>query len=80
MSEILGVYATLDFSRYLLLVSTLLNNYGATNLVNDRALLILDTFIKVRVDECVEARSLSLLILGRGKCVLKNILDRVRGL
>ena len=79
MSEILGVYATLDFSRYLLLVSTLLNNYRATNLVNDRALLILDTFIKVRVDECVEARSLSLPILGRSKHVLKNILDRVRG-
>ena len=80
MSKILGVYATLDFSRYLLLASTLLDNYRATNLVNNRALLVLDTFIKVRVDECVEARSLSLPILGRSKHVLKNILDRVRGL
>ena len=79
MLDILGVYATLDFSRHLLLVSTLLNNYSTTNLVNNRALLVLDTFIKVRVDKCVKARSLSLLILGRSKRVLKNILDRVKG-
>jgi hypothetical protein len=40
---------------------------------------VLGTFIKVRTDECVEASSLSLLILGRGERVLKNILDRVKG-
>ena len=79
MLEVLSVYATLNFSRYLLLVSTLLNNYSTTNLVNDRALLVLGTFIKVRVDEYVKASSLSLLILGRSEHVLRNILDRVKG-
>ena len=71
---------TLDFSRHLLLISTLLNNYRAINLVNDRLLLKLGSFVKAKPDKYIEARTSSLLIIGRGKRVLKNVLDRARGL
>ena len=80
ISEVLGVYTILDFLYYLLLVSILLNNYSTTNLVNNRALLILDTFIKAKADKYIKASSLSLLILGRSKYILKNILDREKRL
>ena len=36
--------------------------------------------MKAKPDECVEARTSSLPIIGRGKRVLKNVLDRARGL
>ena len=71
---------TLDFSRHLLLISTLLNNYRATNLVNDRLLLKLGSFVKAKPDKYVEARTSRLPIIGHRKQVLKNVLDRARGL
>ena len=71
---------TLDFSRHLLLMSTLLDNYGATNLVNNHSLLKLGSFIKAKLDKYVEVGTSSLLITRHRKQVLKNILDRARGL
>ena len=71
---------TLDFSRHLLLISTLLNNYKAINLVNNHLLLNLGSFVKAKLDKCIEAGTSSLLITGHRKQVLKNVLDRARGL
>src|SRR5579859_2045256 len=71
---------TLNFSRYLLLISTLLNNCRATNLVNNHSLLKPGSFVKAKPDKCVEVGTSSLLITGHRKQVLKNVLDRARGL
>src|SRR6266536_4944401 len=71
---------TLDFLHHLLLISTLLDNYGATNLVNNCLLLKLGSFVKAKPDKYIEAGTSSLLITGHRKQVLKNVLDRARGL
>jgi hypothetical protein len=67
----------LDFSRYLLSASTLLNNYNATHLINSKELLELKSFTKVAYNECVKAGSFSLPILGRGKRVIKKVLNNI---
>ena len=69
------MYTTLDFSRYLLFASTLLDNCSATHLVNSKELLKLKSFTKVAYNECVKAGSFSLLILGHGKRVIKKALN-----
>ena len=71
---------TLNFSHHPLLISTLLDNCGATNLVNNHLLLKLGSFVKAKLDKYVKARTSSLLIIGYRKQVLKNILDKARGL
>jgi hypothetical protein len=70
----------LDFSRYPLFASTLLNNYSITHLVNSKELLELRSFIKVAYNKCVEAGSFSLLILRYGKRVIKKVLNSVASL
>ena len=80
ISDALGVYTTLDFSRYLLSESTLLDNYRAIHLVNYKERLSPRSFIKARSDEYIDASSLSLPILGRGTRVIKDYLNRERGL
>ena len=73
------MYATLDFSCHPLSESTLLNNCGATHLVNSKEMLEPRTFVKAALNECVDAGTQSLPILGRGTRVLRNILYRSRG-
>jgi hypothetical protein len=46
-------------------------------LVNSKELLELRSFIKVAYNECVEAGSFSLLILGYSKRVIKKVLNSV---
>jgi hypothetical protein len=70
----------LDFSRYLLFASTLLNNCSAIYLINSKELLVLKSFTKVAYNKCVEASSFSLLILRRGKRVIKKVLNSVASL
>jgi hypothetical protein len=59
----------LDFLRYLLLASTLLNNYSAIYLVNSKDLLKLESFIKALFNKCV----------GRGIKVIKKAINRAAG-
>jgi hypothetical protein len=49
----------LDFLRYLLLASTLLNNYSATHLVNSKDLLELRSFVKALFNKCIEEGAIS---------------------
>ena len=65
----------LDFSCYLLLASILLDNCGATNLVNSKDLLEPESFVKAAINEYIKARLSSLLILGQGTHVIKRVLD-----
>jgi hypothetical protein len=67
----------LDFSRYPLSASTLLDNYSAMHLVNSKELLVLRSFTKAVYNKCVEAGSFSLPILGHGKRVIKKVLNSV---
>ena len=73
------MYITLDFLIHLLLQSTLLDNYRAIYLVNSKELLDRGTFVKVGIDDYVEARTTSLLILGRGTCIIKNVVNKPEG-
>jgi hypothetical protein len=70
----------LDFSRYPLSTSTLLNNYNAIHLINNKELLELRSFIKVAYNKCIEAGSFSLLILGHSKKVIKKVLNNIASL
>jgi hypothetical protein len=65
----------LDFLRYPLSASTLLNNYSAIYLVNSKDLLELRSFVKALFNKCVEAGSSSLPILGRGIKVIKKAIN-----
>jgi RAB protein geranylgeranyltransferase component A len=70
----------LNFSRYPLFISTLLNNYNAMHLINNKELLELKSFIKVAYNKCVEAGSLNFPILRHSKRVIKKVLNSVASL
>jgi hypothetical protein len=67
----------LDFSRYLLSTSMLLNNYSVIYLINSKELLELRSFIKVAYKKCVEASSFSFPILEYSKKVIKKALNSI---
>ena len=46
---------TLDFNRHLLTNYTLLDNYRASNLVNDKKLLVPSSFVKLTSNKYVKA-------------------------
>ena len=69
----------LNFLKYPLSASTLLNNYSAIHLINSKDLLELRSFIKALFNKCIEVRSLSLLILGRGTKVIKKAINGAAG-
>ena len=70
----------LDFAKYPLSASTLLDNYKAINLINNKDLLKPELFVKASYNKYVEARSLSLLILGYSTKVIKKALNRTNSL
>jgi len=70
----------LDFSRYPLSASTLLNNYSAIYLINSKNLLKLKSFIKASYNKCIKASFLSLLILRYSKRVIKKALNSIASL
>ena len=65
----------LNFAKYPLLASTLLDNYKAIYLVNNKDLLELRLFVKASYNKCIKARSSSLLILGYSIKVIKRALN-----
>ena len=75
-----GIYATaLDFSRHPLADYTLLDNCGASNLVNDKKLLVPSSFVKSTSDEYVKAGTSRIPILRRGKRLLSKVLEGLDG-
>jgi hypothetical protein len=67
----------LDFSRYPLSITILLDNYSAIHLINSKELLKLGSFTKVAYNKCVKAGSFSLLILRYSKRVIKKALNSI---
>jgi hypothetical protein len=65
----------LNFSRYPLFTSTLLDNYSTIHLINSKELLKLKSFTKVAYNKYIEAGSFSFPILGYSKRVIKKVLN-----
>jgi len=66
----------LDFLRYPLSASTLLDNYKAIHLINSKDLLELGSFIKALFNKYVEAGSSSLLIFKRSIKVIRKAINK----
>ncbi len=73
----LSIYTILDFSYYLLSISTLIDNYSIIYIINSKYFIKLSIFIKLLLGDIIEVRSSSLLIIRRSTRVIKNTLNRV---
>jgi hypothetical protein len=69
----------LDFLRYPLSQSTLLDNCGTMYLVNSKNLINSGTFIKAKINNYVKAGITSLPIIGYGTRIIKNVVNRPMG-
>jgi len=67
----------LNFAKYPLLASTLLNNCKAIHLINNKDLLKLGLFVKASYNKYIKAKSLSLLILGYNTRVIRKALNGI---
>jgi hypothetical protein len=65
----------LNFTKYLLLISTLINNYKVIYLINNKDLLEPSIFIKVIINKSIKAGLFTLLIIKRGIRVIKRALS-----
>ena len=74
-----GIFATPLHSKHLLSNYTLLDNCGATHLVNNKALLVEGSLVKSSPDDEVESGTQILPVLGRGRRLLKNALHGENG-
>jgi hypothetical protein len=70
------IYATLDFSKHLLLESTLFDNYSAIYLVNNKERLDKGSFVKLLVELVIKARTFILLITRRGTRTFKGLFNK----
>ena len=74
-----GIYIILNFSRYPLSQSTLLDNYSTIYLVNSKDLINSGTFIKAKINNYVKAKITSFLIIRYSTHIIKNIINRPAG-
>ena len=70
----------LDFAKYPLSASTLLDNYKATHLINNKDLLKPGLFVKASYNKCIKAKSSSLLIFGYSIKVIRKALNSTSNL
>jgi hypothetical protein len=75
----IGIYATLDFLKHLLLESTLFNNYDVIYLVNNKERLNKGSFVKLLVELVVKARTFVLLITRHGTRTFKGLFNKRDG-
>jgi len=66
----------LDFSRYPLSQSILLDNYSTIYLVNSKNLINSGTFIKAKINNYIEAEITSLSIIRYNTYIIKNIVNK----
>jgi hypothetical protein len=65
----------LNFTKHLLLISTLINNYRVIYLVNNKDLLEPSIFIKATINKSIKAGLSALLIIKRSIYVIKRALS-----
>jgi hypothetical protein len=73
------IYATLDFSKHLLLESTLFDNYNAIYLVNNKEWLNKGSFVKLPIELVIEARTFILLITRYNTYTFKGLFNKRDG-
>jgi hypothetical protein len=73
------IYAILDFSKHLLLESTLFNNYNAIHLVNNKKRLNKGSFVKSPVELIIKVKTFILLIIRHGICIFKGLFNKRDG-
>jgi hypothetical protein len=73
------IYAMLDFSKHLLLKSTLFDNYGTTYLVNNKERLDKGSFVKLLVELVIKARTFILLITRHSTRTFKGLFNKRDG-
>jgi hypothetical protein len=66
----------LDFLKYLLLESTLFNNYNIIYLVNNKEQLNKGSFVKLLIELVIKARTFILLITRHGTCIFKRLFNK----
>lgn len=72
--SVFGVYSTLSLGRHPFADSTLVDNCGATHLVNSRDLIVPGTYRRATDGETVEAGTTSFPVSGFGTRVIKSVL------
>jgi hypothetical protein len=70
------IYTTLDFSKHLLLKSTLFDNYNTTHLVNNKKRLNKGSFVKLPVELVIKVRTFILLISRHGTRTFKGLFNK----
>src|ERR1700684_1791198 len=67
----------LDFSRYPLSQSILLDNYSTIYLVNSKDLINSGTFIKAKINNYIKAEITSFPIIRYSTYIIKNIINKL---
>jgi hypothetical protein len=70
------IYTTLDFLKYLLLESTLFDNYNVTYLVNNKERLNKGSFVKLLIELVIKAKTSMLLITRHGTRTFKGLFNK----
>ena len=70
------IYAILDFSKHLLLESTLFDNYSTIYLVNNKERLDKGNFVKLPVELVIKARTFILLITRHGTYIFNGLFNK----
>jgi hypothetical protein len=70
------IYATLNFLKYLLLESTLFNNYDAIHLVNNKERLNKGSFVKLLIELIIKAKTFILLIIRHSTRTFKGLFNK----
>ena len=66
------IYTTLNFLKYLLLKSTLFNNYNIIYLVNNKKQLNKSSFIKLLIELVIKVKTFILLIIRHSIYIFKK--------
>jgi hypothetical protein len=69
----------LNFLKYLLLESTLFNNYNVIYLVNDKERLDKGSFIKLLIELVIKAKTFIFLIIRHSTCIFKGLFNKRDG-
>jgi hypothetical protein len=72
------VYAARSFSRHFLALSILLNKCGLLYLINNKNLLVPESF-RLAYDKYIKAETILFSIKGHGTRIIKNIIKNING-
>jgi hypothetical protein len=73
-----GVYAARLFSKHFLALSIFLNNYGLLYLINDKHLLVLESF-RPAYDKYVKAGTILFPVKSHKTRIIKNVIKNMDG-